>query len=306
MSDARSEPGFSSGESPPAAAVAPFGPLVPLPALDAEGRIVVDLPCSKCGYNLRTLAAEAICPECAAPVAPSLAAYRLVPLQWIDTVAGGAGLLAFATLVGGLAVAVALAEVSLGGASGVACATAPLLTVAAFTGGLGTLLLTVRDPRPAAAAPRVRRAIRILLLGGPLVAVGAGALVTLGAAALVVRGRPMAGLIGAGLCSVWALALVATFNHYLAELTRRFGAPRVAGYVWWLSVWELCMAVLLVTGATVPGGVPLVAAPLAGIVIYVVVVASMAAIRINRTATAIARAHPTDGAEVPPAEAQEQ
>src|SRR5688500_18541478 len=31
-----------------------------------------DLPCARCGYNLRTLDAGANCPECAAPVAHSL------------------------------------------------------------------------------------------------------------------------------------------------------------------------------------------------------------------------------------------
>lgn len=31
-----------------------------------------DLPCSGCGYNLRTLGRDALCPECALPVAKSL------------------------------------------------------------------------------------------------------------------------------------------------------------------------------------------------------------------------------------------
>ncbi len=41
-------------------------------ALDAEGRVAIDLPCVGCGYNLRTLLHDARCPECARPVVESL------------------------------------------------------------------------------------------------------------------------------------------------------------------------------------------------------------------------------------------
>jgi hypothetical protein len=37
-----------------------------------ESRIAVDLPCAECGYNLRTLATNARCPECNWPVADTL------------------------------------------------------------------------------------------------------------------------------------------------------------------------------------------------------------------------------------------
>lgn len=37
--------------------------------LDAAGRVAVDVLCSECGYNLRTLHIQGLCPECGAPVA---------------------------------------------------------------------------------------------------------------------------------------------------------------------------------------------------------------------------------------------
>ena len=39
---------------------------IPYVAYDADGRIDQDLPCLKCGYNLRSLSDEGACPECGA------------------------------------------------------------------------------------------------------------------------------------------------------------------------------------------------------------------------------------------------
>lgn len=50
-------------------------PTVPV---DAQGRVDVDLPCMKCGYNLRTLPLDTgRCPECALPVGRSAVGNRL-------------------------------------------------------------------------------------------------------------------------------------------------------------------------------------------------------------------------------------
>ena len=50
--------------------------------VDAETReIVVDLPCFKCGYNLRSLALDATCPECASPIQDTI---RFGWLQFAD------------------------------------------------------------------------------------------------------------------------------------------------------------------------------------------------------------------------------
>ena len=39
--------------------------------MDDDGRVAVDLPCVDCGYNLRTLARDGMCPECGRPVVRS-------------------------------------------------------------------------------------------------------------------------------------------------------------------------------------------------------------------------------------------
>jgi hypothetical protein len=47
-------------------------PAIPLPPIPLPQVVLNDLPCRTCGYNLRTLSVEKICPECATPVAASL------------------------------------------------------------------------------------------------------------------------------------------------------------------------------------------------------------------------------------------
>lgn len=59
--------------------------------LDAEGRLVYDLPCTLCGYNLRGLPPAGTCPECAAAVSQSLRGDRLAycDRRWLATIRSG-------------------------------------------------------------------------------------------------------------------------------------------------------------------------------------------------------------------------
>jgi len=50
-------------------------PPTPTTILDATGHIAVDLPCTKCRYNLRTLPVDGKCPECGHPVTETTAGY---------------------------------------------------------------------------------------------------------------------------------------------------------------------------------------------------------------------------------------
>ncbi len=74
---------------------------------DADGRVAVDAPCVECGYNVRTLAFAAACPECAHPVAHSVGRYFLpfAPAEWVRGLARG---LLFILIAGGLAFVLAL------------------------------------------------------------------------------------------------------------------------------------------------------------------------------------------------------
>jgi len=69
---------------PPAARSAPVA-----------GDITTDLPCARCGYNLRTLTADALCPECATPVVRSLQGQLLqfADPRWLSTLRIGTALL---------------------------------------------------------------------------------------------------------------------------------------------------------------------------------------------------------------------
>lgn len=47
--------------------------------MDAQTRIDFDLPCLKCGYNLRTLAITARCPECGFPALRAFMVHQVDP-----------------------------------------------------------------------------------------------------------------------------------------------------------------------------------------------------------------------------------
>ena len=66
--------------------------------------IADDLPCRRCGYNLRGLAPDGVCPECATPVALSARGdlLRHADPQWVETVLRG---LQVTVVAGGFAVA---------------------------------------------------------------------------------------------------------------------------------------------------------------------------------------------------------
>lgn len=79
--------------------------LVPL---DAAGRINIDLPCKRCGYNLRTMMPDGRCPECATAVGQAMHGdyLKFADPTWVQKLASGinwiiAGTI-IATLAGGL------------------------------------------------------------------------------------------------------------------------------------------------------------------------------------------------------------
>src|SRR5438128_2549555 len=69
--------------------------------VDAEGRVCVDAVCLGCGYNLRSLPEDAVCPECAQPVRRSLAGeqLRFAQAQWVRLLARGATCLVIALAI---------------------------------------------------------------------------------------------------------------------------------------------------------------------------------------------------------------
>lgn len=72
--------------SAPSADAVTFAPR-PRP-IGSNGAIAVDLPCLKCRYNLRGLTEDGRCPECGEAIAPAVARYGRVPLEWLRRITG--------------------------------------------------------------------------------------------------------------------------------------------------------------------------------------------------------------------------
>ena len=69
----------------------PLNPAISSVALDAQGRIAQDIACIKCSYNLRTLSADGVCPECATPTGRSIHGdfLRFASPEWVEKLASG-------------------------------------------------------------------------------------------------------------------------------------------------------------------------------------------------------------------------
>ncbi len=202
----------------------------PEPLLDADGRVFVDLPCLRCGYNLRTLAEDSVCPECACPVVTSTRSRYLwqSPADWIGLLAGSARGLAvcIGAAVGWLLMlAICALDVQVSPRSGsglgnlVACGSVvamvflPLMAIGALVG------LTEADPnlRDQPEGLSSRRIVRWSLLLAPL------ALVTF---LLSISSLAVPPVVATIVMALWLLLVVPIFTcHYLAGLMRRIPRP---------------------------------------------------------------------------------
>ena len=136
---------------------------------DASGTIFVDVACRRCGYNLRGLKPDGLCPECGTPIGLSISGdlLRFADPAWLEKLALG-----IRYILWGLAVAVLFGI--LGGVVG-AFLNPALGQALGFVGGLlalyGTWLLTAPDPsgigedRYANSRKVIRLALLIGLLG---------------------------------------------------------------------------------------------------------------------------------------------
>jgi hypothetical protein len=120
----------------------------PTPPLDAAGNVVVDLPCRKCAYNLRTLSINGRCPECGTAVGFSAQGdlLRFSDPGWVMTLHRGVVLIlaGIAVIILGVLLAVLI------GFTGAVTVTAVVAGAAGLVGYvlilIGTWLLTAPDP----------------------------------------------------------------------------------------------------------------------------------------------------------------
>lgn len=141
---------------------------IPPGLLDASGAIVDDLPCRKCGYNLRGLNEKNRCPECGVSVGLSTRGdlLRFGDPRWVETLARGLNLILWGLVVSILAGAVgALASRLVSPELGAACAIG-----GSMIGLYGAWLLTTPDPSNLGESDygRARRFMRVALLCGLL------------------------------------------------------------------------------------------------------------------------------------------
>ncbi|QOJ15014.1 MAG: hypothetical protein HRU75_10315 [Planctomycetia bacterium] len=150
----------------------------PTLAFDASGRVAIDLACSRCRYNLRTLATDGRCSECGTPVLESLAA-RLAQLNagtWL--LVRGARLMALVTALSVVALVIAVLESARRPWYHVNPADALAVHLAAVSvlPAIVALLLTSRPDWAARSAPLFRLLVRVVLLAIVLLAFLAGAI----------------------------------------------------------------------------------------------------------------------------------
>jgi MFS family permease len=207
----------------------------PTGPLDSDGRVQMDLACVRCGYNLRTLAADGLCPECALPVARSIRGdlLKYADPTWVGKLTDGAEFLFMAALAplvaapaAGLGFTLSDSWPAIGGVLLLIAMLAGIVTV--FGAPVGFLAITAREPRISLRPEGVsaRRVCRYGLLVGAVI---------LGVAALSSSFAP--GWIrwwSSRVCVLIALVLVLavfplSFLRHLASLLRRVPAEDLAG-----------------------------------------------------------------------------
>jgi hypothetical protein len=246
---------------------APTEPVTP--ALDAEGRVAADIPCVRCGYNVRTLPATGVCPECAHPVAWSLRGSGLcyAPPAWLRRINGGVLVLLctlgglFVCMAGSICASVYLGLTSSDDGQAVPNEYAALGALIFFSWGavwlvvgvVGLVLLTAREPlaRERQADSLARRITRVCLVTTIILA--ALGLLTIMLARTGMPGLACAALrfVGAGAwCAVLLVSLVVPVAavRYVGRLMQRAARPALALFAR-IAVWCLLGLVVLMIAA---------------------------------------------------------
>jgi hypothetical protein len=233
---------------------------------DADGHVARDLQCLTCGYNLRTLYVDGVCPECGYAVAAAVQLFVESPKSWLQRMADGAELCAAGLGFAALGFAIAAPCLLFGTPSG-ACAMPIFGCLGGLLAVVGTIGLTARRPNALAQEddPPVRWIARVCLV---FAVGGLGVLLLLIALAGVFGAVALLGLPFPLLALLALAVLPPVLCGHIGRLMRRVNRPDVArlarGAVYAVFALELlaliCVVMLL---ATSPG--ILVLSPILGL-----------------------------------------
>jgi len=215
--------------------------------LDANGRIDEDVSCRKCGYNLRTLLPDGICPECATAVGRSLQGdfLRFSDPYWVESLASGMNWIV-------ASIVLSFVTGGLGGGAAVCMRWAPsrpdvwfLLPMLAIglVGIIGYWRVTVPDPSGLGEEGRLnsRKVLRFCQIGGYLFNLIQQAFVHF-VPVLVVLGAVAGGILG----------MVSVFSGfvYARRLALRIPDTRLARSCR-IVMWGAASVMVLVTATTI-------------------------------------------------------
>jgi hypothetical protein len=210
--------------------------------LDREGRIAEDLPCRACGYNVRGVAPEALCPECSTPVSRSIRSDLLQfgDPAWVERLARGMRWIIIGLLCG-FVVQIAVAVLSTGlVTAGSLVHTAGMTAAALFGVGLSVVLVTgvwwLTAPDPARAErerPLSARRLTRWCIAAQIAAVPLQVASPTGSVGIPGSGAPPGGafialaVVGSALGIVVLVGYAAGFV-YLGRLALRIPQPPLA------------------------------------------------------------------------------
>lgn len=222
--------------------------------------VTEDTPCRRCGYNLKTLQADAKCPECGTPVADSLRGNRLrdADPQWIERVELGIKLKLWNIVLGILGGAVVGFLVT----QGFPDASMVLVALAASVVGLcATFNITTQEPRIALQddPEKLRRALRVCavvaFVGGLLTHADVGG----GAVALELIGTALS---LAGVFVVWGELC------YFRRFADRIPDPKLrksTTMLMWIAPGTFAVFLIGVFGVALLAGTPTATPPGGGV-----------------------------------------
>lgn len=184
----------------------------------ADGALEKDMFCSRCGYNLRGLTLEGLCPECGSPVSRSVHGnlLRFAHPEWINKLRKGIAVKLWGMLIG-LGIGV------IAGISVVLAMPPVIISIVSLVGGLfglwATFLITTPEPMigvdedPVTVRKVIRFAALLGFLGGQIQQASQGGAVNIGGGTISI------GLIWIG--TIFTLCgLVAMFGEFI--YLRRF------------------------------------------------------------------------------------